>query len=383
MRRGRVFFYLAFIIIIGLVAAGVFWLRFMGPSGTTGGEAPEPTPVVDLVNVIVVTQRIPRGGVVNEEVLGLVPIPRDIFIEGMFTDTKQVEGRLAKFDLDAGIPLTRGMLVESAEQLSGAGSVAALSIPRGMVAVSIPISRLSSISYAPEAGDHVNVVGTLMMVDLDTDFQTVTPNWNIVVVAPGTGEGSFAGSVSQMLEEDQATTESSNQTGFDIQSSSVTAVSGAGGNLMGRTSVDPVLGQTFYQIPSERQRPRLVSQNLLQDAVVLGVGTFPFGETEQQLEEVSPEEQPVEVAQPPPVGEEVLVQEPKAPDVITLIVSPQDAITLNYLVYNGAELTLALRAAGDDSRIETEAVTLQFLFDQYNIPVPVKLPYGVEPRTDK
>jgi pilus assembly protein CpaB len=67
---------------------------------------------------------------------------------------------------------------------------------------------------------------------------------------------------------------------------------------------------------------------------------------------------------------------------VTLIVSPQDAISLNYLIYSGAQLTLALRSAGDASRIETEAVTLQFLLDQYNIPVPVKLPYGLEPRID-
>jgi hypothetical protein len=56
---------------------------------------------------------------------------------------------------------------------------------------------------------------------------------------------------------------------------------------------------------------------------------------------------------------------------------------LNYLMYSGAKLTLALRASGDDSRVETEAVTLQFLLDQYNIPVPVKLPYGTQPRVDQ
>lgn len=391
MRRGRIFFFIAFIIIIGMVAVAVFYFQFMGPSATTGGEAPEPTPVVDTVNVIVVTQRIQRGGVVNEDVLGMVQIPRELFIEGMFTDLREVEGRMVKFDLDAGIPLTSGMLVDSAEQLSGAGSVAALSIPRGMVAISIPISRLSSISYAPQTGDHVNVIVTLMMVDLDTDFQSITPNWNTGVVAPGTGEGSFSGSVSQSLSQasgpeaagDQASLESSNATGFILQSSSLTAVSGAGGNLMGRISVDPVLGQSFYLIPSEKQRPRFVSQNLLQDAVVLNVGTFPYGETEEEPEIVSSEEQPVDVVPPPPEGEEVVVQKPVVPDVITLIVSPQDAVTLNYLMYNNAQLTLALRAAGDDSRVETEAVTLQFLLDQYNIPVPVKLPYGFEPRTDK
>jgi len=51
-------------------------------------------------------------------------------------------------------------------------------------------------------------------------------------------------------------------------------------------------------------------------------------------------------------------------------------------VYAGAQLTLALRPSGDDTRVQTEATTLDFLLTQYNIPVPVKLPYGMEPRVD-
>ncbi len=43
---------------------------------------------------------------------------------------------------------------------------------------------------------------------------------------------------------------------------------------------------------------------------------------------------------------------------------------------------MVLRAPGDDQRIITEAGTLQFLLDQYNIPLPAKLPYGIEPRID-
>jgi pilus assembly protein CpaB len=65
--------------------------------------------------------------------------------------------------------------------------------------------------------------------------------------------------------------------------------------------------------------------------------------------------------------------------VITLIVSPQDAVTLNYLIYSGAQLTLALRNPNDAQADGTEAVTLSYLLDQYNIPIPVKLPYGSQP----
>ena len=43
---------------------------------------------------------------------------------------------------------------------------------------------------------------------------------------------------------------------------------------------------------------------------------------------------------------------------------------------------MSLRNVLDDSRVATEAATLQFLLSQYNIPVPAKLPYAVQPRID-
>ncbi len=192
MRRGRIFFYLAFIIILALVAFVVVWQRFLQPGANSSGEA-QPTPVISTVNVIIVTQRVSRGTAVGGDVLGMVPVAQELFYEGMFTNISEVEGRMAKFDLEAGIPLTQGMLVDTAEELSGTGSVAALSIPRGMVAVSVPISRLSSVSYAPQPGDHVNVIVTMLLVDIDPDFQSLLPNRNIGVIAPGTGTGTISG----------------------------------------------------------------------------------------------------------------------------------------------------------------------------------------------
>ena len=56
---------------------------------------------------------------------------------------------------------------------------------------------------------------------------------------------------------------------------------------------------------------------------------------------------------------------------------------LSYLVYSGAQITMTLRNETDESRVITEAATLQFLLSQYNIPVPAKLPYAMQPRTDE
>lgn len=147
--------------------------------------------------------------------------------------------------------------------------------------------------------------------------------------------------------------------------------------MVGKGQALPVIGETIYSVPSEDQRPRMVSQAMLQDAIVLHVGDF-SRETEANAENQGAEMVAVDGNQAPPAaGEEV--QAPSLPETITLIVTPQDAITLNYLINLGAELDLALRSAGDDTRVATESVTLQFLLEKYNISVPVKLPYGVEP----
>jgi Flp pilus assembly protein CpaB len=73
---------------------------------------------------------------------------------------------------------------------------------------------------------------------------------------------------------------------------------------------------------------------------------------------------------------------PTVPDNLTLIVSPQDIVLINYLIEANVKMTVALRSAGDSQTVTTDAVTLQYVLDQKNIPLPVKLPYAVEPSTD-
>jgi pilus assembly protein CpaB len=308
----------------------------------------------------------------TEEVLGFVEIPKDLQIPGSFTDLNEVLGMRAKFDLDSGVILTANMTTESAEQFSTAGSDWALLIPPGRVAVSIPISRLTSVSYGPQKGDHVNVIVTMLVVDVDAAYQSVLPNSVGSVIAPGylgePGTSPFVLSL-QVTGGEEAASEGRIQP--------ETAFQGTG---------EEEELSFYYIAPSEPQRPRMVSQTLIQDAIVLQVGDFPLPEEEEAAPTPTPEPgaEAGGVVQPEG-GEAVPVATeapPPPPDLITLIVSPQDAVTLNYLVYGGAQLTLALRAANDSTLSQTEAVTLQYLLDVYNIPVPVKLPFASEPRVD-
>jgi pilus assembly protein CpaB len=269
----------------------------------------------------------------------------------MYTEAQlpQLIGRVVKYNLEAMTPLLESMLLNEGEVLPTGGSPWALNIPPGMVAVSIPINRLSSISYAPRPGDHVNVIATLLFVDLDTDFQTILPNRPGLVISSGPPNPETG-------ERDPLTVQISTE-------------------FVGKTVIDPVLGQAVYVIPSESQRARMASQMLLQDVVVLNIGEFPLEEEVQATP--TPEGGVTEEQQPGQAP-----AEPPKPDMITLVVRPQDAIALNYLIYAGSQLSLALRGANDDSRVTVNPVTLQFLLEQYQIPVPVRLPYGTHPRTD-
>ena len=106
----------------------------------------------------------------------------------------------------------------------------------------------------------------------------------------------------------------------------------------------------------------MVCQTILQNVVVMKLGDFSLTTTAATA------------AQPQPAQTAQVI-----PDIVTLIVSPQDAVTLSYMVYTKAQIMMTLRNPSDQSRLATEAATLQFLLSQYNIPVPAKLPYAMQP----
>jgi pilus assembly protein CpaB len=219
----------------------------------------------------------------------------------------------------------------------------------------------------------VDVIGTLLFVDLDTDFQAMLPNQTGVVIASGPPDPE-----SQQNNPLTVAITSLSQEGLpDPETGQTSPPFPISPGIFGKVVIDPVLGQAVYLVPSEKQRPRMVSQMVLQNCIVLQIGDFPLEEELQATPTPIPQEQAPNQGQPteePPA--------PKKPVVITLIVNPQDAIGLNYMIYSGAQLTLTLRNPNDNERLNRDAVTLQYLLENYQIPIPVKLPYGVQPRID-
>jgi Flp pilus assembly protein CpaB len=214
-------------------------------------------------------------------------------------------------------------------------------IPEGRVAYPIPVTRYTSVAWALKPGDHVDVLLSLSMVDMDEEFHTVLPN-QISCFSGGGGE--------------------------DGQP---TCPSGP----MGRFEVLPN-GVLVNVLPSGDQVPRMVTQLTVQNAIVLRVGDWR-------------EAQQPEGAGAPEVAEGNEEQEQEAQETqpaqrpVTLAVSPQDAAVLEYAWLSNARVTLLLRRAGDEEATFTDPVTLQYVLDTYNIDVPSKLPYGLAPSAEQ
>lgn len=336
MRRGRTLILVFLIIIIALVVGFVAFRQFLTPAPTV--QAPI------NVEVYIAAQPIPQGGKITEDLLTTITMPQDKVIAVMYTRDELgslTNNKVAKFPLDQGVMITESMINDASAAVSIAGPQWASLIPPGMTAMSLPVSRLAVAGYAIQKGAHVNLNACFLFVDVDPTFQTVLPN----LTAALTGTGFVPDTLPV-----------------------VTLGVGAAGTAQGRLELDPSLQQPYYLIPSEAQRPRMVCQMLLQDAVVLELGNSPL-----------PGAATIP-ADPAVVDPNAPAAAPVVPDIITLIVSPQDSITLSYLMYTNAQISMALRNPTDQARQATEASTLQFLLSQYNIPVPAKLPYAMQPK---
>ncbi len=345
-RTGRVVIYILLILIAA--AFLVYLILTQGFGGQSNAAEPTATPPYELVQIVVASQSIPRGQIISGDVLTMIQYPKSELVEGtFFTNVNDAIGAKAKYTIDPGVPLTSSMVLHA-----GSGSLAANEIPAGMTAYSLATSPETAVAYAPQSGDHVMVIACLLITDVDTNYQTRLPNNTTVVVRAGFG-----------------TVESG------ITESMVVSPYGPGvGSSRGRFELENTTNEPVYVVPSEEQRPRLVCQTVLQDVTVLKVGMFPL-----EVEDV-----PVVTGTATPVVATETAEQtgPAYPGSITIIVSPQDNLILNYLALSGAKLSLALRSAGDTQPYTTDPVTLQYIMDQKNIPAPVKIPYSIEPRVD-
>jgi Flp pilus assembly protein CpaB len=111
------------------------------------------------------------------------------------------------------------------------------------------------------------------------------------------------------------------------------------------------------------QIPRAAAQLTLQNVQILGVGRWAQEMTPEQEEAQAQTGEPVEV---------------ELPQYITLMVTPQDALTLKLARELGAKIELAVRSEEDAQTFTTQQVTLDYIMARFGVTLPTRQPYTLE-----
>lgn len=341
MQRGRLLIILG--VVLGVLTLGAVAFLVLGGGVLDGLGVSEPTPTPEITQqeeqevptteVIVALQPIPRGAQFVEGSIGRRPWPAESVPPDVIQDEIETIGMVAKTEIVQGQIIVRSMLAPQA----GTGE-ASFRIPPGKVAVAHPLTRQSSVAFAIQPDDFVDILVTANFLDIDEEFQTTLPNklsfiWPELDEETGEPTGFF--SLSPPIEEGR----------FEIASGDFPAL--------------------VY--PRHAQYPRRAAQLTVQAAKVIKVGPW--------IEEPPPP--PPEDA---PEGEEAPTPTPNVPDIVTLAVTPQDALVLLWLRRNGIYTEMALRSANEENADHlTEAVTLQYMLTRFNIAVPPKIEFLMAP----
>jgi Flp pilus assembly protein CpaB len=315
----------------------------------------------DRLQVVVALQSLPRGFTipsdaynnavgVREWPAASVPLDAIVIEEGQDPQQvirDQVEGKIARTDITREEPLLRANLVDNLSDLSQVGSDVAAQLAPNMRAFAIPVDKLTSVGYAVQAGDRVDVILSFEVVDVDEEFQTTLPNW----VYELTG-------------------------GFDDGSGRTMAgVNPQEGAAFGRIDTLPG-GYLANVVPSELQRPRLVTQRALACAPVMLAGEAPADGRIVGVEDTSAT--PTAEDGGNRDGDGSVVPGPR-PDVVILAITPQEVNVLQWAIGARVGISLSICSLQEGTASATAAVTLQYIFETYNVPVPPRLPYSLEP----
>jgi Flp pilus assembly protein CpaB len=363
--RGRVLILVGAVILLAVVLV-VFLMTSSGGGDETGDTtatpvtdagAPESPRVANLVEIVVAIQDLPRGMVIPADGVAPQLWPQESLPEGYFLgeEIDQVVGRIARTDIFRGTPVLSRHVVDNLYEIARSGSDAAalmnaLPNDQSYVAVSVPLdpSGVGQVAYGIRDGDFVDVALSFLFVDVDPTFQTRMPNNVSLITRLETGELSI------------------------------------GAPRQGRQEASTLSPEGVLLGPSEgSQRPRLVTQRTVTNAWVLHVGYFP-----EDGNIIGSTPTPAVVVTSPPPGEGGQQQQattpqatatPFTPLIITLAVSPQDALVLAWAVDAQIPITLFLRTAGDDRVTNTEPVTLDYMISTYNAEPPNALEFALEP----
>lgn len=153
MKRPAVF--AAGALVLAILTA-VMARNYMSTLQTThGGAAPANMPAA-IAQVVVATQDLPLGAMIDEKQVRIVSWPVDAMPQGAATDPKTVVGRVTLASVFANEPIFVQRLASPDTR-----ALLPLVIPPGMRAVSVPVNKVSGISGFVSPGTRVDVIALL------------------------------------------------------------------------------------------------------------------------------------------------------------------------------------------------------------------------------
>jgi Flp pilus assembly protein CpaB len=340
-------------------------------------ETREPTATpIPMVPVVIAVQDIPRGTVIGPDRVGVISFPADTAPRGAFTDVSAVVGLIAATDIVTEEIILARKLVEDLNALGNVGSDAAAVLSPERVAVAVPIDEITSVAYGLRPGDRIDVIVSMLFVDVDEDFQTILPN-DVRILIPASDEfGNIVLTWSEVAYGDLT----SDSFYIPIYSVDPNAQEDA---VEGTRALQFSMIEEPNPLDGRRQRPRLVTQRTVTNAQVIWVGEFP-----DDGRIFAPAPTPTELASPTPETETSSSGDgtapantpvPPRPSIITLAVTPQDAVVLAWISEAGLPMTFAMRSARAQGLPDTSPVTMAYIMQAYNITVPDKFSYALEP----
>lgn len=133
--------------------------------------APEEVP---KAKVLIAVQNIGAAQPIDPAAVQLREVEENQVPPDAVTTPADIVGKLAAKDIVQGQIIRRDMLTDK-EEIVEKGVNASFLIPPGKVAVAFPIDELSSVAYALEPGDSVDLLITVNMVSVDPASQIKEP----------------------------------------------------------------------------------------------------------------------------------------------------------------------------------------------------------------
>jgi Flp pilus assembly protein CpaB len=263
----------------------------------------------------------------------------------VITRIEDAVGLYARMDIYQGETLTTDSLVRDPTLIGQEEYGPASLIPPGWEAIGVPMDRLSSVGYALEPGDSVDVMLSFSLSAIDEEFQTLLANSiTFFVQAQPTGEEGGEEPIPSLVIIDP----------------------------YGRFETLPTGDIAMIGPSEESQRPIPISV-ILQNARVIQVGDYSEPGPAQP-----PTPTPDPAAETPtPDPAAFPTPTPTLPNVVLVALPPQQLLFLKYAVETSADIDFALRAANDGQLYTVQNVDINYLLTQFDIQIPPNFNYTI------